>query len=284
MDRLQKKCFIAATGFHLFLVVILFVGPAFLLSDQKRPDLQMIDVIPYKIIEAPFVGVGAPNVKPPPPSEQQKPAPPVPEAKPAPPPPARDEAPPKPEPKPVTRDRDAIEDEKPTKPRLPNISKKLVTRPKTGDTAKNTSTSKNTETDTRQNSKEVAALQSTLRSLKEGLSSATEVGIVGPGGEAYAGYENVIQSIYQHRYDQELITAGDVGTQVVNVEVTVTVARAGEVLSARLLKPSGNAAMNRVVQRVLERVTFIAPFPEGAKDAQRTFNIIFELKPKKVIG
>jgi len=94
----------------------------------------------------------------------------------------------------------------------------------------------------------------------------------------------VIQSIYQHRYDQELITAGDVGTQVVNVEVTVTVARAGEVLSARLLKPSGNAAMNRVVQRVLERVTFIAPFPEGAKDAQRTFNIIFELKPKKVIG
>jgi len=166
MDRLQKKCFIAATGFHLFLVVILFVGPAFLLSDQKRLDLQMIDVIPYKIIEAPFVGVGAPNVKPPPPSEQQKPAPPVPEAKPAPPPPARDEAPPKPEPKPVTRDRDAIEDEKPTKPRLPNISKKLVTRPKTGDTAKNTSTSKNTETDTRQNSKEVAALQSTLRSLK----------------------------------------------------------------------------------------------------------------------
>ena len=281
-NRLQKKCFIASTGFHLFLLMILLFGSAFLSSDKPRPDLQMLDVIPVKIIEAPFVGGGSPNVKPPPPADQPQPPEPTPVTQPTPPPLKQDEAPPKPEPKVVTRDRDALDNEKPTKADKPKINLKTVTRPKNGETAKNSSTNKTS--DSKETSKEIAALQSALRSLKQNLSSATEVGIQGPGGEAYAGYENVIQSIYQHRYDQELLTAGDVGTQVVEVEVEVIIARSGSVLSARLTKPSGNAAMNRVVQRVLERVGYIAPFPEGAKDSQRTFNIIFELKPKKAIG
>src|ERR1051326_2994784 len=33
MNRVQKKCFIIATGFHLLLFSILIVGPAFLPSD-----------------------------------------------------------------------------------------------------------------------------------------------------------------------------------------------------------------------------------------------------------
>src|SRR6266567_653208 len=70
MNRLQKKCFIASAGLHLLLVIILLIGPAFLGSREKAVTLQYIDIIPAKIIDAPFVGGGNPNAKPPPPTPQ----------------------------------------------------------------------------------------------------------------------------------------------------------------------------------------------------------------------
>ena len=54
MNRLQKKCVIATAGVHLLLVVILFVGPAFFYSKPKADDLQVLDVIPANLIDAPF--------------------------------------------------------------------------------------------------------------------------------------------------------------------------------------------------------------------------------------
>src|SRR5207245_11769949 len=63
MNRLQKKCFIASAGLHLLLVIILFIGPAFLGSREKPVTLQYIDIIPFKVIEAPFVGGGNHNDK-----------------------------------------------------------------------------------------------------------------------------------------------------------------------------------------------------------------------------
>src|SRR5436190_17964346 len=77
MDRLQKKCFIASTGLHLLLVVILLLGSAFLGKQEKPVTLQYIDIIPIKTIEAPFVGGGNPNAKPPPPAPQVVQVPPV---------------------------------------------------------------------------------------------------------------------------------------------------------------------------------------------------------------
>ena len=38
MSRLQKKCFIAASGLHLLLVVILLVGPAFLAAHSRKTE------------------------------------------------------------------------------------------------------------------------------------------------------------------------------------------------------------------------------------------------------
>jgi len=34
----------------------------------------------------------------------------------------------------------------------------------------------------------------------------------------------------------------------------------------------------------LDAVTFIRPFPEGSTDPQRTFTIVFDLKPQRAIG
>ena len=81
MNRLQKKCVIATTGVHLLLIVILFVGPAFFYSKPKADDLQVLDVIPANLIDAPF-NSGVANAAPPPPAPAappQPPPPPVPE-------------------------------------------------------------------------------------------------------------------------------------------------------------------------------------------------------------
>ena len=66
MNRLQKKCVIATAGVHLLLIVILFVGPAFFYSKPKADDLQVLDVIPANLIDAPF-NSGVANATPPPP-------------------------------------------------------------------------------------------------------------------------------------------------------------------------------------------------------------------------
>src|SRR5438309_1690763 len=66
MNRLHKKCVIASTGFHLLLALILVVGPAFLSSKEKAEDLQIIDFVPSKLIDANMSGGGNPNAKPPP--------------------------------------------------------------------------------------------------------------------------------------------------------------------------------------------------------------------------
>ena len=69
-----------------------------------------------------------------------------------------------------------------------------------------------------------------------------------------------------------------------NAKVTVTIARDGTVISARILTPSGDAGVDASVQRTLDRVTFIAPFPEGATETERTYTINFNLKAKRSLG
>src|SRR5271154_2930606 len=75
MNRLQKKCVIATAGFHLLLLVILFVGPAFFNSKPKVDDSQVLDIIPANLIDAAF-NSGVKNATPPAPKiVQPAPAP-----------------------------------------------------------------------------------------------------------------------------------------------------------------------------------------------------------------
>ena len=64
MNRLQKKCVLATAGVHLLLLVILLVGPAFFAPRPKADDLQVLDVIPANLIDAPFTS-GVRNAQPP---------------------------------------------------------------------------------------------------------------------------------------------------------------------------------------------------------------------------
>ena len=272
MNRLEKKCFIASSGLHLLLALVLLVGPAFL-SPQPKPvqASQYLDIIPLKVIEAAFVGGGNPNAKPPAPSPSRPPQPP-------------EDKPPKPnpvEPKPQT----ASVEPSDTKTRKPDIDlNKRVTR-----NSDSKSKSKPKETSESQKlvqlrSERAAAVRDALENLKDGLSSSTTIEIKGPGGEAYASYQSVLQSIYQMHYDKELASAGDLASKETTVVVSVTVARSGQVVNSRIIKPCGIAGFDRLVRRVLEQVDFIRPFPEGVKDSERTFTVGFELRPNRAIG
>jgi TonB family protein len=62
------------------------------------------------------------------------------------------------------------------------------------------------------------------------------------------------------------------------------VARDGRILSSSVIRASGDAQLDKSVRQALDRVTKLPAFPEGAKDAQRTFRINFELKSKRQFG
>ena len=249
MNRLQKKCVIATAGVHLLLLVILFVGPAFFYSKPKADDLQVLDVIPANLIDAPF-NSGVANATPPPPAPvaPPQPLPPVPE-KIEPPKPVRETAK---APAPVEK-LDANE------LRKIQISTQLVARtaPKTSPNA----------------AARAQAIRTALQRLKDNLTSGTVIDAPGNGSVAYASYDSAVKSAYYQTWMQILLDT--VAKDGENVIVLISIASDGTVLSARTITPSGDAKVDASVQRTLERVKYIAPFPEGATEKERTYTINF---------
>ena len=66
--------------------------------------------------------------------------------------------------------------------------------------------------------------------------------------------------------------------------MTVTIRNDGKVIAARIIRRSGETQVDGSVQRTLDRVSFIAPFPEGAKEKDRIYTINFNLKAKRLLG
>ena len=265
MNRLQKKCFMATVGVHLLLVVILLVGPGFFAPKQKADNLPVLDVIPANLIDAAF-NSGVRNAQPPPPAPVVTP----PQPQPTPPAPKPVVTPPtlaqtlekifKPEPVKLTPNT--------TQPPKIQINTQLVTRtvPKNPPTADNS----------RQNAR---AIKNALRNLKSNLTSGTTVDVPGNSTVAYANYADVVKSIYEQAWTLPADTASDDA----NTKVSVTIASDGTVLNARIITPSGDANVDASIQRTLERVTFIAPFPKDAVEKERTYIINFNLKAKRML-
>jgi TonB family protein len=322
IDRQQKKCVVAATGFHLLLVLILLIGPAFL-SSKSKPDITPpLDMIQGRLIDEAFSFGGNPNGQPPPPALPPAPKPVVPQ--PAPQPPPQVQLPqPKPQPQPQPQPEKVREPEpvKPTKNSLPDdtafettkapVKSKIVLTPtvRTYDKKKKAKeTDNNAEqrlaeqrlaeqrlAEQREAEQRVAnqlmadrrrmaaeIIGSTARSLRTDLSPSTsleEFG-VGGGGPAYASYDREVQSIYWHAW----IAPEDTTLDDAVTKVSVTIASDGHVVDSRITKSSGDASVDRSVRRALNRVTFIAPFPKGATDKERTYPINFSLKAKRLSG
>ena len=68
------------------------------------------------------------------------------------------------------------------------------------------------------------------------------------------------------------------------VDARVTIARNGDVLSAHVVRSSGNASLDRSVERVLRKVRQAPPLPDNAREDQRTVTITFDLNVKQALG
>jgi TolA protein len=101
----------------------------------------------------------------------------------------------------------------------------------------------------------------------------------GPGNAAFINYADAIWTRYYQAWQTP--DGRDIRTPV---KVEIVVARDGRILSANIIRSSGDSALDRSVRQALDRVSKLPPFPEESKDSQRSFKINFELKSKHQFG
>jgi TonB family protein len=282
MNRLQKKCLIATAGFHLTLLLVLVFGSAFFSEQDKPEDLKLLDVIPEKAIDAAF-NSGVKSAQPPPPTPIVHPVEPQPQPQPEPPKPEIKpeavrvvEPKPKPEPKP---EKIKVADTKPVEKSEPNkiqVNLKQITRV----TPKNSAQRAKDDSEKRLQQQREKAYRMAVKNLKNNFTPATTVDMPGNSSAAYANYASIVKSVYEQAWTPPDNAASDDA----NTKVSVTIARDGSVISSRILTPSGDSSVDATVQRTLDRITFVAAFPDDAKDKERTYIINFNLKSKRMLG
>ena len=276
MNRLQKKCFIVSVGFHALLVLVLFVGSAFLSPRDRFDSMPVLTFVPAVTTDERISGGGNRNARTPapaPPAPQPVAVPPAPQASPQ----AEKPDPPKPAPKDLEPSRDSLDASSTSrKQRKIQVSTTLVSRRRDSTTTSADATAANAAAAA--NARRAStAISSALRDLRSGLSSGTEIGMPGPGtgGVPYANFLQAVQSVYTKAW-QGRVPDGttDKDTDVI---ASVTILRDGSVASGRITRSSGNAAVDRAVQEVLDYVKYAAPLPEGAAEDQRTVTIKFKV-------
>lgn len=316
MNRVQKKCFVASACVHSSLVLVLLIGSAFKPSTVSLPVIEMVNLNSLKATDQLAFGGGTPAAAT---AAQSAPitAPPVvtPPTPVAPPPPQPAPQPVQevrpPEPPKLVRAPDAIPIPEPKKTTKKTTAKK-TTEPEKKKAVKETSeeeapkrnlfakptTKKPNELKAAQEAAErqkVAreaqeahqrAVTGSLSRLNKGLSSGVGIEITssaggfGGGGQAFANYAQIVKSVY----DNAWLDPQDVSDERATVRASITISRDGNVVSFSILKSSGIGAMDRSVSDTLRRVKFIHEFPEGAKEQQRTFELNFNLKAKRLAG
>ncbi len=310
MNRFQKKCLLASTGLHGFLVLLLVFGSAFFVS-KEQPPAQRLNVVPTHLIEDALAGGGGnPNL--PRTDDRQKGETLLPQPAAAPPP----SAPPQPKPPPPQPPKQEVRKTEPKKPDPPTPKTPKVTeavKPKPVDktpeekpridlaelkpiarSEKDKQKAKQ-EAEAREAARETARQEAAANAarqklaqqigkatdaMRRGFSSGTKVEVGGPGGEAYANYGSLVQAAYEDAWQiiQDLTDDDEVAV------VRVTIARDGRVVGARFVDRSKSASMNRSVQRALDAVKKLPPFPDFIKDPERSFTIEFNLKAKRLLG
>jgi TonB family protein len=143
--------------------------------------------------------------------------------------------------------------------------------------AQNTKTSKGTASrPTKPRSKTPAVSASQLKNiqkLRNQLSAAIKVNVSGANRAAFTSYANFVVAVYRRTWEP-LIPKNLARARI--VEVSVTISRDGRVITARIIRPTGDAELDRSVQRALDRVRTIGKsFPPGSRDSQRTFTLDF---------
>ena len=246
MGRLKRSCVVGSVVFHTLILAMLVLGPMLLAKREEK--VRVIDLVPSEVIDK-LLAPAAPVAPPP------APAPPKPKPEPK-------KIQPKPKPKPVLP--------KP-KPKKNTLKPKPKPKPKIKvnlDSSVRKPDARNTEAE-KEAAKRREALNRSLNKLDTKLSGRTAVNV--PLGRfASANYESLIR----RKYMDATIHPGAISGDPV-VKVRLVIARSGRVLSASITGQSGVTSWDRAVQKTLDRVKFIKPFPESMKGAQQTFNLNF---------
>ena len=262
MGRLKRSCVVGSIVFHALTLALLVLAP--MLLAKRVEKVKVIDLIPSEIVEQ-IMAPPAPVAPPSPPTlAPTKPTPPKPTPpKPKPKPP--DPIPPKPKPKPV----EVVKPKPKPKPVKPKIKVNLKSTMRQPDSQKVKAQQAAAERARQAEAKRQAALQQSLNKLDSKLSGRTSVNVP-QGRYAAANYESLIR----RKYVAATIPPGPISGDPV-VKVQLVIARNGNVISARIIGVSGLASWDRAVQKALDRVKRIAPFPAGMSGAKKTFNLNF---------
>jgi TonB family protein len=296
MTRLQKKCLVFSVGLHGLLAVLLLASAGF--SSSPPPmDLQVMTLIPANIVDRAGTGGGTPalNLRPLPQLVPQ----PVPQPMPltvqtekferveAPTPPQRKETK-RPVPVPDEPKDVALE----SKPIVPKPSPKhevhvSYTPANVATSRKKTdkSSSSQPSSSSRSEARRLKEIENTLGELASGVRNSgspnTIVDVQGiGGGEAFAGYRDVVYNAYYHAW----IAPDNTANRLAMAYAKVTIARDGSIISAELVRPSDDRELDKSVERALREVTKLQPFPASTQDTQRTFTIRFSPDAKELAG
>jgi TonB family protein len=105
---------------------------------------------------------------------------------------------------------------------------------------------------------------------------------IGGGGPTYANFLQAVKSDYARAWDGSVPDGATEANAVATASVTI--ARDGTVLSARIVRSSGKPLVDASVQAVLDRIRKTVPIPEDSKDKQRTVEINFRVNPRNLAG
>lgn len=278
MQPLHKKCLFLSAAIHAALLGVLLLGSAF---HKPEPPRQ---IIPIKYFSGRLVdsvlngGGGAPQmVRIPNPNPSPAPA------NPTPPPPT----PPKANPTPTPPKTTAKNSTPAPTPKNPRINTTLTTRKPTDKTAstKNSAASASTKTTTTPPNQRAQAVERLIQSLHQNLTSGgltlnETIGSGVGGGPAALNYNQAVLGAFDDAWQPPPELEEDTAVTLARIVVH----RSGRILDARIIKRSGNHLMDLSVQNALEAVKELPPFPEGARDLERTFKIEFNLKVKRGLG
>jgi colicin import membrane protein len=308
MTRLQKKCLVFSLSLHGLLTVILFASAGFSSSPPPQ-DLQIMTLIPANIVDRAGAGGGTPvvNLVAQPKAQSQPQPQPQPQAAPAPQPvktepvrekmehaqvpvptPAQHKETVRPLPVP-DETKDVTMESKPKQSKPPrheiHVSYTLANASTTSRKRPEKSSQTETASSSHSEARRLKEIENSLNELASGVRSSgspnTIVDVDGIGGGAsFAGYKDAVASYYYRAWS----TPEDASRQL-SADAKVVVARDGSVISAELIRSSGDQTLDKSVERALRAVTRLPPFPASTQDQQRTFVIRFSpLEAKEMTG
>ena len=230
-----------AGSFVLHTMIIALLVLGPMLLAKRQEKVQVIDLIPSEIVDQ----ILSPKVSfTPPTTTKTKPTP--------------------PKPKPV----------KTTKPK-PQIKVNLKPTIRRPDSSKVKAQQEAAERARKANAKRQETLNNSINRLSSNLSGSTAVNA--PLGRlAAANYESLIRK----KYMDATFHPGAINRDPV-VKVRLVIARSGNVLSAQIINGSGVTSWDRAVQKSLDRVKHIAPFPKSISGAKKTFSLNFNSRSFK---